>query len=68
VTVSHGTAGKTIYRHLVTVDVTADDWVEGGQKIGTLTKKGESAELFFAYQVDNQFLDPADILNLSPKN
>ncbi|TCP59667.1 peptidase M23-like protein [Tumebacillus sp. BK434] len=68
VTVSHGTAGKTIYRHLVTVDVKQDAWLETGQKIGAMTQKGEHGTLFFAYQVDDKFLNPADILKLPAAN
>ncbi|MFD2168986.1 peptidoglycan DD-metalloendopeptidase family protein [Tumebacillus lipolyticus] len=68
VTISHGTTGKTIYRHLVTVDVKQDAWVEGGQKIGGLSQKGEHGELFFAYQVEDKFLNPADILKLPEVN
>ncbi|ASS74949.1 hypothetical protein CIG75_08100 [Tumebacillus algifaecis] len=64
VTVSHGTAGKTIYRHLVTVNVKQDAWLETSQKIGTLSQKGEHGQMFFAFQVEDKFLNPADILKL----
>lgn len=64
VTINHGTAGKTVYRHMVAVDVQADDWVEGNQIIGILAKKGEQAELFFAYEKGGQYVDPASSLPL----
>jgi len=66
ITINHGaTAGKTIYSHLVSVSVAENDWVQPSQAIGMLAKKGESAELFFAYQQDNTFIDPADLLPLT---
>lgn len=65
ITINHGaSAGKTIYRHLVTVAVAENDWVQPNQAVGMLAKKGESAELFFAYQQENTFVDPADILEM----
>lgn len=62
VTISHGTQGKAIYRHLVAVNVKKDDWVEPNQKLGTLTQKGDHAELFFAYQRDGAYVDPMAVL------
>ncbi|MGB8956920.1 MAG: M23 family metallopeptidase [Tumebacillaceae bacterium] len=62
VTISHGTQGKAIYRHLVAVNVKKDEWVEPNQKLGTLTQKGDKAELFFAYQRDDAYVDPMDVL------
>lgn len=62
VTISHGTQGKAIYRHLVTVNVKKDEWVEPNQTMGTLTEKGDKAELFFAYQRDGAFIDPMEVL------
>jgi len=65
ITINHGaSAGKTIYRHLVTVSVAENDWVKPNQAVGMLAKKGQSAELFFAYQQENTFVDPADILKM----
>lgn len=62
VTISHGTQGKAIYRHLVAVNVKKDEWVEPNQKLGILTQKGDKAELFFAYQRDGAYVDPMEVL------
>jgi stage IV sporulation protein FA len=66
VTVNHGTSGKTIYRHLASVSVKVDAWLQPEQTIGTLSKKNP-AELFFAYQKDGAYVNPADVLNLAGK-
>ncbi|HEU4965152.1 MAG TPA: peptidoglycan DD-metalloendopeptidase family protein [Bacilli bacterium] len=65
VTINHGSLGKTVYKHLVAVDVAENDWVEGGKKIGILAKKGEAAHLFFAYEKDGQYIDPTSALPLA---
>ncbi|PWK06270.1 M23 family metallopeptidase [Tumebacillus permanentifrigoris] len=65
VTINHGgTNGRTVYSHLASVDVAANDAVASDQKIGALAKKG-TATLFFAYQNDGAYLDPNDLLNAS---
>jgi murein DD-endopeptidase MepM/ murein hydrolase activator NlpD len=66
VTINHGTSGKTIYRHLATVSVKADAWLQPEQTIGTLSKT-DPAEFFFAYQKDGAYVNPADVLNLAGK-
>jgi stage IV sporulation protein FA len=64
VTLNHGSQGKTIYRHLVTVNVAVNDWVDANHLLGTLSRK-DNADLFFAYQKDGLFHNPADILPLA---
>ncbi|MBL0387050.1 M23 family metallopeptidase [Tumebacillus sp. ITR2] len=66
VTINHGgTNGRTIYSHLASVNVAANDTVTSDQKIGTLTKKGTTASFFFAYQKDGAYVNPSDLLNAS---
>jgi len=63
--VNHGSAGRTHYSHIVVVDAGIKEqvWVEPGQVMGTLAKKGE-AELFFAFEKNGAFKDPGTILDL----
>jgi len=64
VTINHGSSGRTIYSHLVSVSVEANHYVKPGQPLGKLAAKGESAALFFAYEQDGAYRDPAEILKL----
>ncbi|KEO82678.1 M23 family metallopeptidase [Tumebacillus flagellatus] len=63
VTISHGINGRTVYSHLASVTVAANDTVSSDQKIGTLSKSGTAASFFFAYQKDGAYVNPGDLLN-----
>ncbi|MCX7571413.1 M23 family metallopeptidase [Tumebacillus sp. DT12] len=64
VTINHGTSGRTMYSHLKTVSVKAEDWVQSNEVIGVLKAKDDKSDLFFAFQRDGQYVDPDEILEL----
>lgn len=66
VVIRHADKVESIYGKLFEATVQEGDWVEAGDRIGTLgrEKDGAFGLLFFSVQVDGKVVDPTDVVPL----
>jgi len=64
VVLRHAAGLTTIYGQLAEAAVRASDWVEAGERIGTLPSAGSTApgHLYYAVKENGRYVDPADRL------
>jgi stage IV sporulation protein FA len=64
IVIQHASARKSIYGHLSSVSVQPGDWVEAGDRIGTMPKSavGEDSLLYLAIQENGKYVDPTDVV------
>jgi stage IV sporulation protein FA len=60
----HPAGFESIYGNLQSIDVAQDDWVEAGERIGSVRVERQSNKgtLFFAMKQHDRFINPADVI------
>ncbi|MGZ9585128.1 peptidoglycan DD-metalloendopeptidase family protein [Paenibacillus marinisediminis] len=63
VIIQHTEGLVTIYSKLAAAEVSVNDWVEAGDRIGSMSKEGTSS-LYFAIKQNGQFVNPMDVMDI----
>ncbi|MFS0727368.1 peptidoglycan DD-metalloendopeptidase family protein [Paenibacillus sp. 1P07SE] len=62
VIIQHANRMLSVYGRLASSGIAPHDWVEAGEKIGTLQSAGGQAVLYFAVRDGEQYVDPAGVI------
>ncbi|MFD0617980.1 peptidoglycan DD-metalloendopeptidase family protein [Paenibacillus sp. GCM10027629] len=63
IVVQHANDLSSIYSGLQAADVRVNDWVQGGQPLGTLSAEEQESLLYFAIKKGDRFIDPTDVIS-----
>lgn len=65
VIIRHTNGMQSVYGWVEQGRVELNDWIKGGETIGTVSKNSskQSGYLYFAVSKDNKFVNPADVVN-----
>jgi len=64
VVVQHANELRSVYSGLQDAGVRVNDWVQGGQPLGTLSAdEQEGDRIFFAVEKSGRFIDPTDVIS-----
>ncbi|MFS1513868.1 peptidoglycan DD-metalloendopeptidase family protein [Chengkuizengella sp. SCS-71B] len=64
IVIQHVNKLQSIYGYVTYSSLQVNDWVEGGEQIGVVSElqNDEAGILYFALRKDNQFIDPAEVI------
>ncbi|MFD2670479.1 peptidoglycan DD-metalloendopeptidase family protein [Marinicrinis sediminis] len=60
--IQHANQLHSVYGHFTADVYKKDDWIEGGEQIGTIDRQQEQNGLFFAIVKQETYLDPLDVV------
>lgn len=62
--IQHANGLQSIYGQLSKAEVTVNDWIEGGERIGLTAESAEDqlAVVYFALKKDKNYIDPTDVI------
>ncbi|WP_152391719.1 M23 family metallopeptidase [Paenibacillus guangzhouensis] len=63
VVVQHANELRSVYGGLQDAGVRVNDWIQGGQPLGTLSADEQGNRLFFAVEKSDRFIDPTDVIS-----
>jgi len=63
VVIQHANELRSVYNGLQDAGVRVNDWVQGGQPLGTLSADEQGNRLFFAVAKSDRFIDPMDVIS-----
>ena len=63
IVVQHANDLSSVYSGLQEADVRLNDWVQGGQPVGTLSAEEQENLLYFAIKKGDRFIDPTDVIS-----
>ncbi|MDP5272733.1 M23 family metallopeptidase [Chengkuizengella axinellae] len=64
VVIQHENKLQSIYGYVTSTSIQENDWVEGGDQIGIVSelKNDDAGILYFALRKDEQYIDPAEVI------